>query len=128
MILAKNEYNQWSLFIGNNRVSNCMSSGVTRSKKDEQKCTELGYYRICYANFGPTDANCEFNTLNVITGSVKTFLPSRSLIEDLSCIALELFLLLFTKEFILCQIYFASLRLAAKKRRQKMKRFTYSRS
>ena len=50
---------------------------------------------IGFAKLGLTDANCELNTLDILNGSVKTFILSRSLKKDLFCIAIELFLLLF---------------------------------
>ena len=42
--LAGNEYNPWALFIGNDKISSCISSGVTGSKKNKEKGTELGKY------------------------------------------------------------------------------------
>ena len=43
-ILAGNEYNPWALFISNDKISSCISSGVTGSKKNDEKGTELGKY------------------------------------------------------------------------------------
>ena len=45
-ILTKNEYSSWSLFMGNDKVSSFMTSGEPGSKKNKEKCTELGYYCI----------------------------------------------------------------------------------
>ena len=133
-ILNGNEYNTWALFIGNDKISCCVSSGVTGSETSEEKGTELGRYLqkscldcgIADANLGPTDAKGEFNTLDILTGSVRTFLLSGSLIEVIHILCLELFLLLFIREFIPCQICFALLRLAVRKKMREIKIFTYS--
>ena len=71
-ILPRNEYNPLALFIDNDKISSCISSGVTGSKKNEEKGTELGKYLgksfldcgIADASIGPTDAKCEFNSLD----------------------------------------------------------------
>ena len=68
-ILAGNDYSPWALFIGNDKISRCISSGVTGSKKNEEKGAELGKYLqksfldcdIADASLG---AKCEFNTLD----------------------------------------------------------------
>ena len=65
-ILTGNEYNPWALFIDNNKISHCISSCVTGSKKNEEKGTEPGRHLrksfldcgIANANLGPTDAKC----------------------------------------------------------------------
>ena len=45
-ILTKKEYSPSSLFIGNDKVSSCMTSGEPGSKKNKEKHTKLGYYCI----------------------------------------------------------------------------------
>lgn len=81
-IWTGNEHHPWALFIGNDKNSGCISLDETGSKKTEKKGTELGrYFRksflncgIADSNLGPTNAKCEFNILDILTGSVKTFL------------------------------------------------------
>ena len=40
-ILAENEYSPWVLFIGNDKISRYISSGVTGSKKMRRKALSL---------------------------------------------------------------------------------------
>ena len=71
--MTGNECNPWALFIDNDKISCRILSGVTGSKKNEEKGTEFGRYLrkpcsdcgIADANLGPTDAKCEFNTLDM---------------------------------------------------------------
>lgn len=52
---------------------------------------------IANANLGSTDAKCELNTSDALTGSVKIFLLLASLTEDRIVLRFALFLLLFIK-------------------------------
>ena len=79
------------IYWSNINVSHCFSSGLTGSpKKSEKKGTELGRYLwkscldcdIADAK-SLTDVKCDFNALDVLTGSVEIFLLSGSLIEEI---------------------------------------------
>ena len=64
-----------STVIGNDKVSSCMTSGEPGSNKNKRNTPSLVIIAL-----GPTDAKCEFDTLDVLTGSVVSSLkiPTRS--------------------------------------------------
>ena len=51
-ILAGNEYRPWALFIGNDKISRCISSGVTGSKKNERS-EERRVGKECRSRWSP---------------------------------------------------------------------------
>ena len=63
-----------STVIGNDKVSSCMTSGEPGSKKNKENTLSLVIIAL-----GPTDARCEFDTLDILTGSVDSSLkiPTR---------------------------------------------------
>lgn len=93
--LTENEYKDKILYI---------SSGVTGSKKNQERGIELGRYlqkscvdcSLADANLGPIDAKCESSTLDILTEPVKTFFLPGCVIIDIHIMRLELFLFLFT--------------------------------
>ena len=65
-ILTGNECNSQTLFINNDKISCCISSGVTGSKKSEEKGTELGrYLQKSFLDCGITDASLGLSLIHI---------------------------------------------------------------